>query len=279
MPCSYAEAAHPDVFFTSELTAALEASERSRKDQAAVEVAVADEGRNVVAKTSRGSVFVHSHVDLSRPRDLSFGPHNSILVAFVSNSEVHFVTANEVLRLAQLSERFSRRVLMGAYRNAVLFSDVQFLSDKLITGSAFVAMKDLALFNATDVRPWVYDRLFQESDRDWVAAVLHANAVLGPFPNVCAWADGMGGSCAPAPMAHEVRVQLPYVDHDPGVREGALDTEERYEFVFVSNEVTTEVFQTLIGKDWTYIGPRIYNEPDKHLDGGYHLVFRRVRRA
>ena len=121
-------------------------------------------------------------------------------------------------------------------------------------------------------------QLFQESDRDWVAAVLHANAVLGPFPNVCAWADGMGGSRASADGARSW-VQLPYVDHDPGVREGALDTEELVRVCLCVERVTTEVFQTLIGKDWTYIGPRIYNEPDKHLDGGYHLVFRRVRRA
>ena len=36
------------------------------------------------------------------------------------------MTVNEVLRLAQLSEQFSKLILMGPYAHAVIMSETQF---------------------------------------------------------------------------------------------------------------------------------------------------------
>ena len=137
----------------------------------------------------------------------------------------------------------------------MLIPKVNLIADKFITGSAFVAMKDIALYRTVSNAPsaCTYSNLFSEDGGVWMSAILYADAVFGPFAGVKEWVHTKNITVQPRPMRHEFYMVLPHLERDAVVRCEHFDTSQQYDFYFrPASEVTQE------GATWCKKGvPRV----------------------
>ena len=282
----YAQAAYPDQQYHQDFAISIAAS-RSKPPSPVLKSAVA-QFRQPVPHAGTPTTIPKMDLSLNAAQvlsrdDLTYGSHNFTSIFFVFNAEIASMTGNEVVRLAQLSPKFSDIVLDGPCDKAVFVSNIQIIPDRLITGSAFLFMKDLALFNSTArlEKSKVYSKFFNEGQDAFLAAVLHANVVFGPFPNVdeyCLSTIASTDKRKATPMPHVFKMQMPFLDHDAHVRDESFDSQGRYEFFNVLNtHINLDMYTDLIQKDWVYIGPRIYHVKSDSEEEGYSLVFRKPR--
>ena len=211
---SYSKWHCPNFQFEDDLAAALEESqrdsERARQDEFDFEFAIEESKKMMMAPVTVEST-TSTDVPVTHNRKLNLSIESDDLskeiVTFFFCAEVCSMSANDVLLLAHLSEKFSEKVLMGPWNQAIVMPNMHIITDKLVTGSAFLAMKDIALFNLSTNEPHYqfYKTLFNEDENAWISAVLHANKIFGPFPNIEAWGHLYGDNVCAMPMA---RVQF-----------------------------------------------------------------------
>ena len=283
-PLLYSQAALPDVQYEQDFMKQLEASKQLNTPTYVRKSAVKQSP--IASLPVNDDVRIFPATDLSNLSDLLPGKHNVTTIYFIFNSEIVELTGNEVVRLCQMSDKFSIDVLMGLCSEMMFLPKIKVISSKLITGSAFKAMCSIALFNTVfddNMSAPVYWRAFREGQNAWLAAILHSNEVFGPFPNVHEWVqahrtnknEACENEIKASPMPHEFKMQMPYVDFDVHVRDKSFDTSNRYTFEHIPNTAMNQsTFVERVRDGWTYLGPRVYSLV-KQGASGYDYVFRR----
>lgn len=210
--------------------------------------------------------------------------HTSTPIRCIFASEECTITDEEAVRLAQLSPTFRRRFITSSEEvdGGFAIQKVNLIVDKFITGSAFMALTEIALHGIVlDAihSAKTYSDLFDEPWHAWLSAILYVDEILGPFPNVHEWIETqrMGCPVAPAPMAHEFNMVAPHIVIDPHIRTAQLDCEGRYEFQtygirnkWQSRTMTQYEVANMMREEWSYMGSRVNN-------GEHQYVFRKPR--
>ena len=138
------------------------------------------------------------------------------------------------------------------------------------------------LYQACHISSQVYSDLFGENYEAWFSAILYANEMLGPFPNVRNLVQqrlfAFCGSTAPLPiipMAHEFQMVLPHINEEPHIRDPQFDCFKRYTFTepviktkWETNNMTYLEIADMARQGWSYVGSRV-------KDGEHKYVFRR----
>lgn len=272
MALSYSEAVS-DRQFMAEYAAAIEASKKLNFAAPTGSVAVETPEDPLSTKTMLLSVALDA--DLSNSADLRRGVHNCTTIYCMFGSEVVELSGNEAVRLAQLSRNFSALFIRTTRGGKMLIPKVNLIADKFITGSAFVAMKDIALYRAVSNAPsaYTYSNLFSEDWGMWISAILYADVVFGPFAGVKEWVDTKNITVRPRPMRHEFYMVLPHLERDAVVRCEHFDTSQQYDFHFrPAGEVTQEEIANMVQKNWTYLGSRVVVGPDARHEYGFRKL-------
>lgn len=278
LPFSYSQAAS-NHRYKVEYTAAVEASLR-------INVA----RKTAVLTSSGASSFANVNlpvdlsVDLTNEIDLEAGPHNEATIRFIFGSEHCQMNGNEAVRLAQLSPTFCSKFIRPGNKGGMsVIQQVNLVADKFITGSAFVAMKDIVLYKQY-CPSQVYSDLFNESYATWLSAILYVNEILGPFPHVSAFVnqklDDIGmTTLVISPMAHEFQMVPPHINIDPHIRNHQFDCFQRYVFTEVliktkweTKNMTYFDIADMVRRGWSYVGSSV---ECSNGNGEHTYVFRR----